>query len=135
MGAWGALAFDNDTAHDWAYDLDEVNDLSVVEAALGELEDASVDYLDQDTACIAIAACEVLARLRGNFGYRNAFTENVDNWVQAHPIKPDAALVKRGREAIARVMGDASELRELWAEGDYDSWQKAVEDLLHRLSS
>jgi hypothetical protein len=38
MGAWGELAFDNDSANDWAYGLDEVHDLSLVESALAELE-------------------------------------------------------------------------------------------------
>ena len=27
MGAWGVLAFDNDDANDWAYDLEEADDL------------------------------------------------------------------------------------------------------------
>ncbi|MGE3819895.1 MAG: DUF4259 domain-containing protein, partial [Isosphaeraceae bacterium] len=34
MGIWGVLAFDNDTANDWAYDLEDVDDLSLVESAL-----------------------------------------------------------------------------------------------------
>ena len=37
MGAWGKLAFDNDTANDWAYDLKDVSDLSLVESAFDEL--------------------------------------------------------------------------------------------------
>src|ERR1700733_11917553 len=31
MGAWGELAFDNDSANDWAYSLDEADDLAPVE--------------------------------------------------------------------------------------------------------
>ena len=33
MSAWGVLAFDNDTANDWAYGLDGVDDLGLVESA------------------------------------------------------------------------------------------------------
>lgn len=135
MGTWGELAFDNDTANDWAYGLDEVNDLSLVEAAIGELEDAGDEYLDQDIACNALAACEVLARLNGNFGYRNAYTEKVDDWVAAHPTKPETALLQRADKGIQRVLGDNSELRELWEEEDSDSWRKSVEDLRQRLTS
>src|SRR6476469_3755285 len=95
MGAWGELAFDNDTANDWAYGLDDVDDLSLVESAFDELEEIGDDYLDQDVACSALAACEVIARLQGNPGYENAYTENVDRWVAAHRLKPPAALVAR----------------------------------------
>jgi hypothetical protein len=37
MGAWGVPAFDNDAANDWAYELEEVHDLSLVETALDEV--------------------------------------------------------------------------------------------------
>ena len=134
MGAWGELAFDNDTAHDWAYELDEVDDLSVVEAAFEELETVGNDYLDQDVACDALAACEVLARLLGNFGYQNAYTENVDNWVKAHPLEPPPALLKRARDAIARILAGKSELRDFWDEEDGAAWRKTVEDLSQRLT-
>ena len=129
------LAFDNDTANDWAYGLDEVDDLSLVESALVELEDVGREYLDQDIACNALAACEVLARLLGNFGYRNAYTEKVDSWVAAHPMKPEHSLLTRARDAIHRILGEESELRQLWEEADGDSWRKTVEDLRQRLTS
>ena len=92
MGAWGEFAFDNDTANDWAYGL-MTSDLSLVEYAFDELEEVGDDYLDQDVACNALAACEVIARLRGNPGYKNAFTEKVDEWVAAHKLKPSPVLV------------------------------------------
>jgi hypothetical protein len=56
MGAWGELAFDNDTANDWASELADAHDLSPVEAALSELESVGTGYLDQDVACVALAA-------------------------------------------------------------------------------
>ena len=79
----------------------------------------------------------MLARLQGNFGYRNAYTENVDQWVEAHPIKPTAPMLARAVAAIDRVLGENSELRELWnesAEGG-DTWRTGVEDLRRRLSA
>jgi hypothetical protein len=136
MGAWGMLAFDNDTACDWAYGLDEVSDLSLVEGALDDLEDVGSDYLDQDVACSALAACEVLARLRGNFGYRNAYTEAVDKWVEAHPTTLAPTLLARATASLDRILGDASELRELWEDGDDAAeWRKSVADLRQRLTS
>src|SRR5688572_691259 len=99
MGAWGVLAFDNDQACDWAYDLENVHDLSLVEAALAEVEAVGPD-LDSNLACNALAACEVLARLRGRPGYRNAYTEKVDAWVAQHPITPAPQLLARASQVI-----------------------------------
>jgi len=135
MGAWGELAFDNDTSNDWAYGLEEVNNLTLVESALAELEAIGAEYLDSNVACNALAACEVLARLRGNFGYRNEYTEKVDDWVTEHPTQSEKALLQRAQQAIQRILSQNSELRDLWEEGDDDSWRKSVEDLRQRLTS
>jgi hypothetical protein len=130
MGAWGHLPFDNDTTNDWAYGLEDVDDLSLVEGAFDELEAVGTDYLDQDVACNALGACEVLARLLGRPGYTNAFTEKVDQWVTAHKLKPSPALLKRASAAIDRILADDSELRELWEESEEgDAWRKSVDDL------
>ena len=132
MGAWGHLAFDNDTANDWAYDLDDATDLSLVEDALEALD--GHEYLDQDVACVALAACEVLARCLGNSGYKNAYTEKVDAWVAARAMQPSAALLERASTAIDRIVGDNSELRDLWAESDeLKEWRASVDDLRRRL--
>lgn len=133
MGAWGELAFDNDTANDWANGLEEVDDLSLVKSVLEEVAEAGDDYLDADVACEALAACEVIARLQGNAGYKNPYTEAVDEWVEAHKIKPSPALIASATAALDRILGEQSELRQLWEEGDATAWLKSVEDLRSRL--
>jgi hypothetical protein len=135
MGAWGHRAFDNDTANDWAYDLREADDLSLVESALAELEGVGDEYLDQDVACNALAACEVLARLRGNHGYENSYTKKVDEWVKAHPLMPPSSLLARAAAAIDRILGDDSELRELWDETGDTDWHDGVRELRQRVGS
>lgn len=133
MGAWGVLAFDNDDANDWAYELEDADDLSVVESAFEAVEEAE-DELEAPEGRNALAACEVLARLNGKPGYKNTWTEKVDEWVAAHRLKPSAALLKRANAAIDRVLGEGSELKELWAEsGENKAWLAAVEDLRKRL--
>jgi hypothetical protein len=131
MGAWGHLPFDNDTTNDWAYGLERFNDLSLVESALSILEGVGADYLDEQIACNALGACEVLARLLGHPGYKNSYTKKVDEWVAAHSLKPSAALLNRATAAIDRILGDNSELRGEWNEDD--AWLKAIEDLRIRL--
>ncbi len=133
MGAWGALAFDNDEANDWAYDLEDAFDLSMVAKAFAEVERGG--YLESSTASEALAACEVLARLKGRPGYTNAYTDKVDRWVATHQIDPPVDLVNRGNAAIDRILGDDSELRELWAESGDEDWLAAVADLRSRLTA
>lgn len=139
MGAWGTLAFDNDTALDWVLSLEKHRDLRFVEATIERVantEDADEDdeYLDQESACEALAACEVLARLRGRHGYRNSDTEDVDDWVAAHPIDPPLALLQRALVAIDRIEGRSSELADIWTESsDAQQWRKSVADLRERV--
>jgi hypothetical protein len=134
MGAWGYLPFDDDATNDWAYGLDDVADLSLVEAAFDEIEAIGADYLETDIASHALGACEVLARLLGHPAYTNAYTEKVDQWVARHKLTPSPALLKRASAAIDRILGSDSELRQLWEESDDgDSWRRAIEELRVRV--
>jgi hypothetical protein len=135
MGAWGHRAFDNDTANDWASDFAESDDLSLVESALAQVEEVGDDYLDQDVACCALAACEVLTRRRGNYGYKNAYTKKVDAWVAAHSTAPSPAQGLRATGVIDRILGENSELRELWDETGETEWHDGVRDLRQRLGT
>lgn len=133
MGTWGILTFDNDDATDWAFALENTADLSLVEAALAAVEQAD-DFLEAPEACNALAACEVLARLRGRPGYADPYTANVDSWVAAHPVTPRPALISRALGAIDRILAADSELRELWSDSEYEAqWLTAVEDLRRRV--
>ena len=49
-------------------------------------------------ACAAIAAAEVIARLLGNWGERNSYTETVDAWVERVRLRPSPELVERARQ-------------------------------------
>jgi len=132
MGAWGTGNFDNDTALDWVYDLEDREDLSLVvdtiDAVLQE------EYIDTTVAEEALVAIEVLARLKGNFGKDNAYSEDVDKWVKNHPLQVEDALLQKAKEAIDMILSDKSELKELWEEVDeYDVWSSEVLDLKDRL--
>jgi hypothetical protein len=64
MGAWGADAFDNDTACDWSDALGRMNDLTLVKSAIARVLDTAGEYLDSDASCQALAACEVGLEVR-----------------------------------------------------------------------
>jgi hypothetical protein len=133
MGAWSKDSFGNDTAGDWAYGLEEVSDLSLVRETIQKVLDSGGEDLEASDAEEAIAAVEVIARLRGNFGQCDAYTETVDNWVKEHPQKPPSDLVALASRALDRILKPPSELLELWQESDeFEEWKSSVLDLKQR---
>jgi hypothetical protein len=134
MGAWGTGVFDNDTACDWAYSLEESDDLSVVEAAVDKVLATGSGYLEAPDAEEGLAAAEVVARLQGNFGEKNSYTETVNSWVDKNKIKVPPELAKKALATIERILSEPSEIVELWTEsGEVDAWKSSIESLRSRI--
>ncbi len=134
MGTWDIDAFGNDTACDWGYSLEDTNDLLLVESAVERVLATGSDYLEVPDAEEALAAVEVIARLQGNWGIRNAYTETVDAWVERNQLTPPAELVQKAHAAIDRIQQSPSELLELWAESEMvDEWKQSLLDLKARV--
>ncbi len=133
MGAWAEDTFGNDSSCDWTGTFLASPGLVAVGAAIDAVL-ACDDYLDSDEACACLAACEVIARLQGRWGLRNAFSEDLDKWVEANPMEVPAALKSAADSAIARILAPDSELPELWDEGGRnEDWHNAVDDLRRRV--
>jgi hypothetical protein len=115
MGAWGTGVFDNDTANDWADDLTG-SDVAYLADTLSRVLDGGDEYLDADVASEALAACEVVARLRGHAAGTESGSESADQWVAAQRAAPSEELVRDAVAAIDRVARAPSELLELWDE-------------------
>jgi hypothetical protein len=136
MGAWGTGIFDNDTACDWAHDLKETSDLSLIESALDKVLNVGAEYLDASEAEKALAAAETVARLKGNWGIIDSYTETMDMWVETTRLIPPQALIEKALKAIERTLSGPSELLELWGEGeDFTAWEESVKDLSRRLKA
>jgi Domain of unknown function (DUF4259) len=134
MGTWAVDAFGNDGAADWAYEVEGAEDLSIVESALDAILADDADYVEATDAEVALAAIEVIARLQGNWREKNPYSENVDRWVEKHPIQPPAALVKKAHLVIDRILAENSELNEVWSESDeHASWLASVAELRSRV--
>jgi hypothetical protein len=134
MGAWDCDPFGNDTACDWAYDVEETEDLSFISETLGKIHAAGNDYLEAPDAEEAIAAADTLARLRGKFYVRNSYTESLDQWVANHPITPPKEMLDSAIRAIDRILKEPSEILELWSEsGKFEEWRKHLTDIQERL--
>lgn len=145
MGTWAVDAFGNDFAQDWAEDLHETTNMDAVENTLDTaLADAGAE-LEAPLAAEALAAIEVLARLQGRGGERTEDSAAIDEWVDAQkakaeakgkgPLKPRTDLAAKAQQALARIVSEQSELRQLWQESEhYAEWRAAVDDLAARLA-
>ncbi len=136
MGAWDHKTFGNDDACDWGGDLCSSENLSFVEETLDAVINTGEKYLEAPESSQAIAAAEVVARLQGRFGIRNAYTESVDEWVAAHPQTVPTALAQKAHAALDRILAQPSELLELWEESeDFEAWKGTVTELKSRIQA
>ena len=136
MGAWSADSFGNDDACDWAFELEASADLSIVETALDRVLKAGGGYLEAPEASQAIAAAEALARLQGNWGKRDSYSEAVDRWVEKVKLTPARSVIIKAHQVLERVLAEPSELLELWQEsGEFEIWQASVQDLRERVKA
>uniref|UniRef100_UPI003F4DB3B7 DUF4259 domain-containing protein n=1 Tax=Lysobacter firmicutimachus TaxID=1792846 RepID=UPI003F4DB3B7 len=117
MGTWSHEPFGNDTANDWAYGLEENQDFSLVDEALQRVIDTGDEYLDADVAAEAVAAAEVIAKALGRGTQSDVYTEKVDSWLASSAPELEPGLATKAQSALLRVLGQDSELRELWEEG------------------
>jgi Domain of unknown function (DUF4259) len=134
MGAWAVDAFGNDDAVDWSYGLEGAEDLSLIQEALDAVTKVGAGYLEAPEASSALAAIEAIARLQGHGGVRNSYTKGLDAWVDQVKLPVPPVMVTQAHAVIQRIVGDQSELKELWQESDqFDAWIAAVNDLKSRV--
>ena len=127
MGTWAVGTYGNDYALDWAQDLQQAGNLEPIEGtldyALGEGE------LEAPFGAEALAAIDVLARLQGDMGQAGADgdTADIERWVAQRKQKVSPALAGKALRAIERILGEQSELRQLWQDSEhYEEWRAAV---------
>lgn len=130
MGTWSHAPFGNDSAADWAWELEGQTDFSLVAQAIQNVLDTGTDYLEADPAVEAVAAAEVLAKALGRGTQADAYTEAVDTWLKTLTVKPTPELLAQSQAALTRIIAPDSELRELWEESeDFASWEVSIKAL------
>ena len=132
MGTWDAGSFGNDMAVDWTYGLDE-GGTAYIETALDAVMARGSSEIDAILGVEAVAAAEVVARMRKRPGTKDSYSETADKWVESHGRPPSPELVHKATAAIDRVSQPPSELLELWQESGEDEWMDAINDLRERL--
>jgi len=127
--------FDSETAAEWAASLATRDDLWLVRDALRAVIFTDC-FLDVDRATEGLAACEVVARLKGNHGPQDDSTAAVDAWVAAHPQPVPEELVTMAEAAIDRTLTPESELPLVWKDaGTSDDWHDVLADLRRRVTA
>ncbi|MFE2596278.1 DUF4259 domain-containing protein [Streptomyces sp. NPDC059396] len=134
MGTWDTGHFDNDTAADFAADLDDATEAGrtdLVRAALLRAIEAQ-DYLDSDEGAPAVAAAALVAEQCPG----GPPVETVYGPDEPLPRFP-ADLRVLALRALDRVMADKSELRDLWleADGDDGEWHRGMARLRTTLTA
>lgn len=136
MGTWAVDAFGNDDAADWLRELQEADDLGPVVEAIQAVTSVGEDELEAPESAVALAAIEVLARLGGSTGERDAHTEAIDKWMERTRAVPTPEILASAEAAIDRILGEDSELRELWEDSDdYEAWVRSVQSLRTRVAA
>lgn len=136
MGAWGTGSFDNDDAMDFVGDYEE-GGVDVVTRAFADLStEAETGFIDVPTACIALAAAEIVANAFGS--PREDLPDTVIAVLDRHAegIAEETGLKASAVEAAEAVLAgaDTSELYDLWADTDeLSDWKEDVGDLVTRL--
>ena len=130
MSAWTSGLFDNDDALDFIDDLAEAPDWRTVVQILDHVT-KTAGYLEAPEGQIAVAAAAIVAAAVGEV------TILPDNHreLKAALGAPPTGAVALARSALARVVAPASELDELWQEGDeHDAWLTQIAALQTTLS-
>lgn len=135
MGAWGHLNFENDTALDLVYEIEEKGAdriKNAIEAINSREEDA---FLDSDLCSEALAAIEYIAAVKEKAS--EDFPEDAEEWLtpaNKENLLAIRNLIPKSKQAIDRIQHN-SELKDLWEETeDFNEWTKVLEDLSTRIS-
>ncbi|MET0134491.1 MAG: DUF4259 domain-containing protein [Kibdelosporangium sp.] len=119
MGTWDKGPFDNDTAADFSADLNDAAPADRPQLILEALTAAAdnTDYLDATEGCQAIAAAAIVAsQLPGGPELDSVYGPEFLN--DGGTIELPDDFVELALRAIARVLDQESEWRELWDEAE-----------------
>ncbi|MFF5501961.1 DUF4259 domain-containing protein [Streptomyces roseolus] len=127
MGTWDIGPFDNDTAADFSYTVDEAEagkKADVLRAAFREVTGTGDDYLDADLSVEAVAAAAlVAAQCPGGEPVTTSYGPKEPLGVLPAELRAEAVA------ALDRVVAEPSELLELWEESDGEEWKAGIRKL------
>lgn len=123
----------NDTAADFALELDGQRRWTVVKAALKEATKAGAS-IDSDVSQIAIAAAEAVAHGIGRPTQTDAYTQSIEQFV-GRARRPGRRLAEQATRAVEVAASTDGELAQLWGESGSSEWREAITRLVTNLSA
>lgn len=135
MGAWGHGPFEDDGALDFVWDIEEAENPkeTIIEALDHAVES---DYLETDEASAAIvSAAYIDSAINGTKYTKPGMSEayEADTFSTRFPEVDLSDLKSKAVAALEKVIGEGSELKELWEESDEPAWQQGIEEMIKRL--
>lgn len=138
MGTWGTGYFEDDAALDFMADIEESTDpkRTLAKAFAVAIKN---DYIESDEGTAVIVAAAYVDRQVNGTRFsddRNGQQLHVDTFPERNPSTNLFDLKSKAVAALNKVLGENSELNELWKESDdsYSEWLINVEQLVARLS-
>ncbi|MBK0380603.1 DUF4259 domain-containing protein [Mucilaginibacter segetis] len=137
MGAWGYGHFEDDAAFDFMAEVEESdNPKGLLKNTFKTAIDT--DYLDADAANAVIVAATYVDRQTHGTKFSAVDDDDpydVDTFPDRHPEIDLSSLKGDAVQALQIVLGEISELNELWSENDelYPAWRQGIEKLIDRL--
>lgn len=135
MGAWGHGPFEDDAALDFVWDIEEAeNPKDIIIEALSRAVEA--EYLEADEANAAIvSAAYIDSAVNGTKYTTPKMSEpyEVDTFPTRFPELDLSDVKSKAIAALEKVIGEGSELKELWEESEEPAWQNGIEEMIKRL--
>ena len=138
MGTWGTGYFEDDSALDFMNSIEQSDDPKRV---LVKAFDKAIrsDYLESDEGTAVIVSAAYVDRQVNGTKFspdNNGQSFEIDTFPERHTDKNFFDLKPKAVSALARILGDNSEINELWAENDEDylTWREGIQQLIARLS-
>jgi hypothetical protein len=131
MAAWGTKTFEEDTANDWIQELIDSEDPREF-----LVESLSIDpgFIEADQAAAILAAGETLIALLDE--PRVGVPGELVDWVGDNECEDVSDLPETAVASIVKVLGDESELRDIWNESEeFEEWQENVDQMREVLAS
>jgi hypothetical protein len=138
MGTWGTGYFEDDAALDFMTGIEQSSD---PKRMLVKAFDSAIksDYLESDEgSAVIVAATYVDRQVNGTkfTAESDGAPLDVDTFPDRHPDQNFIDLKAKAVAALARILGDNSEINEVWIENEdeYPAWRQGIQHLIGRLS-
>lgn len=134
MGAWGMGVFDDDTSCEIIEDAMEDGSTvaQLIEQALSSSENEYIEYTECHEIIVAAAMANALINKVEYDGI-----DDLDKWLAKQDAESVIPFQAKLVSALSLVLGEASELNELWSENedDYPAWKGNIESIASGLNS